>query len=469
MMRSITVPLGLAVAVLAAPASPTRAEIGIDPERGVFTLASTLTPIMPGVVQVLVRGGRLEAGSDQLPPFAPGPGVPRLPPQFGGPLPPGMPQLPPHEGMSSGSGVVVDATEGLILTNHHVVEGGDAIRVRLDDGREHDATLVGSDEATDIALLDIDAEGLTSVPTTDSESLQVGDLVVAIGYPFGLAQTVTLGIVSGLGRTGIGTEYEDFIQTDAAINSGNSGGALVDTQGRLIGINTAIFSGQGGGNIGIGYAVPTRIALAVMEQLRTYGEVRRGRLGVSIQDLTPEVASAIGAAAATRGALITQVTENSPGAAAGLQPRDIIIRVDDRMIEGASDLRNAVGLAGADAELVLTVLRDSEELAVTIQLQSAATVAADNLYLLGASFEALPEDHPMRQYVEGVVVSAVEPDSPAARQGLRAGDIVTDLNRAPVPTTEALREQLADLGPVAALTVVRGNSEFLVVLEQGAG
>jgi S1-C subfamily serine protease len=275
---------------------------------------------------------------------------------------------------------------------------------------------------------------------------------------------VTFGIVSGLGRTGVGTDYEDFIQTDASINPGNSGGALVDSRGRLVGVNTAILSGQGRGNIGIGFAVPVRMALSVVEQLQTFGEVQRGRLGVEVRDLTAGVAEALDIDH-VGGALITQVSEGSPGREAGLEVGDIVIRAGDLEIEGSTDLRNFVGLSRPDVAFELVILRDGEERAITVTLRPP-DAGASATALFGASFRPLTEDNPISQYVEGIVVSGIEPGSLAAERGLREGDVVTHINRRPVPDLDAFGELREDLSEVAALTVVRGNNELLVVLER---
>jgi len=257
---------------------------------------------------------------------------------------PQMPQQRPR--MSAGSGVIVDADKGYILTNHHVVDGASEIAVTLKDRRRFTAELVGSDKATDIALLRVDASNLTALRLGDPSRLRVGDSVVAIGNPFGLGQTVTSGIVSALSRSGLNVEgYEDFIQTDASINPGNSGGALVTADGQLVGINTAIIA-PAGGNVGIGFAVPIDMASAVMAQLIEHGEVRRGRIGVSIQDLTPDLAEALGIDASF-GAVVASVEDGSPAAQAGIQAGDIIVAVDGREISGSADLRNRIGLSPA--------------------------------------------------------------------------------------------------------------------------
>ena len=268
----------------------------------------------------------------------------------------------------AGSGVIVDAKAGYVLTNHHVIEHADRIVVTLKDNRKFDATLVGSDPDTDIAVLKIAAENLTALPLGDADHLEVGDYVLAIGNPFGLGQAVTSGIVSALGRTGLGLEsYENFIQTDASINPGNSGGALINLRGELIGINTAIFT-PGGGNVGVGFAVPINMAESVMKQLVANGEVHRGRLGVQVKDLTPELAESMGVAA-RQGAVVDFVDVLSPAQRAGLALGDIILAVDGNPVRGAADLRNRVGLTPVGHKIQLSLLRDkaAKTLDVTIE------------------------------------------------------------------------------------------------------
>ena len=267
----------------------------------------------------------------------------------------GLPDVPggeQREVASAGSGVIVDADNGYILTNHHVVDQADQIQISTIDGEVFDAEVVGSDAATDIAVIKVDAKGLTEMPIGDSERVRVGDFVLAIGNPFGLGHTVTSGIVSALGRSGISRDgYEDFIQTDASINPGNSGGALVNLRGELVGINSAIIS-RTGGNVGIGFAVPTEIASSIMRQILDFGEVRRGLLGVSIADINPEVAEALNSPV-TSGALITRVEPGSAAEDAGLKVDDIIVGVNDKKIGGAAELRNTIGLmrSGDDVEI----------------------------------------------------------------------------------------------------------------------
>jgi Do/DeqQ family serine protease len=327
----------------------------LDPSRGVLTMAPLVAGVTPGVVNIAVRS-RVERAPNPLfddPFFRRFFDLPAVPRE--------------REVLSAGSGVIVDAARGYILTNGHVVANPAEIQVTLKDRRTYPARLVGSDPATDVALLQIDAPGLTAVAFGDSDRLEVGDVVVAIGNPFGLGQTVTSGIVSALGRSGLGLEgYEDFIQTDASINPGNSGGALVNSKGELVGINTAII-GPTGGNIGIGFAVPANMAKAVMAQLVEHGEVRRGRLGITIEDLTPARAGDLHLEL-PGGAVITHVEPGSPAARAGIAPGDVIVRANGQPIQDAGDLRNLVGLLPVGTDLPIVLYRDGRERALAARI-----------------------------------------------------------------------------------------------------
>ena len=360
----------------------------------------------------------------------------------------------PREIASAGSGVIVDAERGYILTNHHVVADADEIQVSLLDGEILDAEIVGSDEATDIALLKVESEDLVEMPIGDSESVRVGDFVLAIGNPFGLGHTVTSGIVSALGRTGISrTGYEDFIQTDASINPGNSGGALVNMQGELVGINSAIIS-RSGGNVGIGFAVPTEIARSIMNQILDYGEVRRGLLGVSIQTIDAEVATALGLEVES-GALITVIAPGSGAEEAGLRVDDIIVAVNGEKISGASELSNTIGLMASGETINIDFIRGDETLSTKATLGqqqvSASLRNGSDVHpgLAGAEF-AMASTTPVR----GIEVTSVVPDSPAAQRGLRAGDVITAANRREVRNLEDLA------------TIARASSRLFLLVQR---
>ncbi len=368
---------------------------------------------------------------------------------------------------SAGSGVIVDAENGYILTNAHVVKNADTIEVTLTDGRELSAELVGTDEEVDLAVLKLEeADGLTKIAIADSTGLRVGDFVVAIGNPFGLGQTVTSGIVSALGRTGLGIEgYESFIQTDASINPGNSGGALVNLRGELVGINTAILA-PAGGNVGIGFAIPTEMAENVMHQLIEHGEVRRGMLGVTIQDLTPELAEAFGVDR-QRGVVITQVVEDSAAEKAGLKSGDVVTAVDGRPVNRAADLRNKVGMAPVGEKVTLSILRDGKKKDVTATISESnretAGGEAVSRFLEGASLRDLRKGE-LQHAESGVLVDAVERASPAWRAGLRQGDVIINANRKDVVDMKELRSAVEDKDATLLLRVNRNGGIFFVVV-----
>ena len=364
-----------------------------------------------------------------------------------------------REVASAGSGVIVDADNGYIITNHHVVQNADEIQISTMDGEVFDAEIVGSDAATDIAIIKVDAEGLTDMPIGDSEGVRVGDFVLAIGNPFGLGHTVTSGIVSALGRTGISRDgYEDFIQTDASINPGNSGGALVNLRGELVGINSAIIS-RTGGNVGIGFAVPTEIANSIMRQILDFGEVRRGLLGVSIAPVDAEVAKALDASV-TSGALITRVEPGSAAEQAGLQVDDIIVKVNDKKIGGAAELRNTIGLMRSGDNVDIEYVRGNDKLnAKTALGQQQATASIGSQIhpgLMGAEFA---ENSATSS--GGVEVIAAEQGSPAAQRGLLAGDVITAVNRRPVRSLTDLN-QIASSDRILFLLVERGDRALML-------
>lgn len=374
-----------------------------------------------------------------------------------------LPQQP-QPSLSAGSGVIVDSAKGHILTNHHVIDGGTEISVTLKDGRQFRAQLVGSDKETDIALLEIDAQNLTAISFGESDKLQVGDFVVAIGNPFGLGQTVTSGIVSALGRSGLSIEgYEDFIQTDASINPGNSGGALVGLDGRLIGVNTAIVS-PAGGNVGIGFAVPSEMAKAVMAQLIEHGEVRRGQLGIGIQDLTPDLAAAL-ELGDLRGALIASVDSGSPAEQAGLKVGDVVIAINDRPVQGMTDLRNRIGLMPVGSTVELTVRRGEAKHMITATIEAKAELADQlaNTPLAGASLRDTTSEEARMAGASGVFVENVQANSPAALAGLWPRDIIVAINRTPISSTRQLLSLAQQQRVILALELVREGRHIVLV------
>lgn len=368
---------------------------------------------------------------------------------------------------SLGSGVIVDAKRGLVLTNNHVIANAVQITVTLHDGRHLDAEVVGTDPEADVAVIKIPAEKLTALPTADSDQLRVGDFVVAIGNPFGLGQTVTSGIVSALSRSGLGIEgYEDFIQTDASINPGNSGGALVNLNGELIGINTAIFS-QSGGNIGIGFAIPINMALSIMEQLLETGEVQRGFLGVYAQDLSPDLAEAFGLPKQS-GAVINKVLENSPAEKAGLKTGDIVIKIDGKPVRNSSDVKNQIGLRRVGEKIVFDILRNGDKHKIEVEIVSKdamGTPTAVNQKLEGMTVGDIAPDHPLYGKTEGVVIVSVQRGTPAWRSGLRAGDVITTINKAQIKSMQDFLAAVDKKEGSLVLRILRGNAAAFVVLK----
>jgi len=417
------------------------------------SLAPILEQVTPAVVNISTRT-RVEVRSS---PFSNDPFFRRF---FD------FPSMPRERIQQSlGSGVVVDADSGYILTNNHVIDGADDIAVTLQDGREFAAEYIGSDRDTDLAVIRIDAPELAGLPLSDSDRLRVGDFVVAVGNPFGLGQTVTSGIVSALGRSGLrGLEYQNFIQTDASINPGNSGGALIDLAGRLIGINTAIFT-PSGGNVGIGFAIPASTANHVMAQLVEYGEVRRGSLGIEIQDLTTELRDAL-SLEVQGGAVITRVLENSALAEAGLRPGDVIVALDRREVGNAQGLRNIEGLLSVGAEVEVDYLRDGREHQVQVLIEEDLDARISGRRLDERLDGVVLVRLPARTRVQGALIEEVRRNSVAWEAGLRAGDVVAAINRQAVRSLSELRRQF----PIAndrelALEIRRRGVAYLAILE----
>ncbi len=383
-----------------------------------------------------------------------------------------VPQQAPRERrtQSLGSGVIVDAKNGYILTNNHVIDKAVTITVTLQNNKQLSATLVGTDPESDIAVVQVPPEDLTTdLPLADSDKLQVGDFVVAIGSPFGLGQTVTSGIVSALGRSGLGIEgYEDFIQTDASINPGNSGGALVNLRGELVGINTAILA-PSGGNVGIGFAIPINMAKQIMAQLIEYGEVKRGRLGIAIQDLTQDLAGAFGIQREEGGAVVVQVLEKSAADKAGIKTGDIVTEVNGHPVQNAGDLRNIIGLLRVHQKVELKVLRDGKEHTIETVIDEPAqtTLRGEKLSpkLTGAVFGLASEATSNAGPAEGIVILDVATGSPASRAGLRKGDIIASVNRIAVNSFDDFETALTKSNRGILLNIRRGNAALFVIIQ----
>jgi Do/DeqQ family serine protease len=358
-----------------------------------------------------------------------------------------------------GSGVIIDADKGYVVTNNHVIKEATEILITLKDGRQIEATKIGADEASDIALLKVKADDLTAMKMADSDILRVGDFAVAIGSPFGLGQTVTSGIVSALGRTGLNSQnYEDFIQTDAAINSGNSGGALINLNGELIGINTAIL-GPNGGNVGIGFAIPSNMVSNLVNQMIEFGEVRRGILGVSGYSVDSEIAKAMNLET-SQGGFIEQVTPDSAAADAGIKAGDVITKINGKKIRSFNELRGKIGSLGAGKEVEITVVRkNGKEKVFDVKLKKSETakILSEKIHrmLAGAKLENDDDD-------KGINVVSVEEESPAEMIGLKAGDIINGVNRKRINNTTELSNYLSEQKGIFLLNIIRDKTTLFI-------
>lgn len=378
-------------------------------------------------------------------------------------------QQVPDNFTSIGSGVIVDGNKGYILTNAHVVNDAQSVAVTLSDGRHFTAKIIGADKGSDVALLQINAKGLTAIPMANSNDLKVGDFVAAIGSPFGLNQTVTSGIVSALGRSMLGIEsYENFIQTDAPINPGNSGGALINMQGQLIGINTAILAPTRG-SIGIGFAIPVNMAKSVMMQLIQYGNVKRGLLGIGAQDVTPELANAFGSGT-VKGAAVTMVLPNSPAQQAGIQVGDIITSVNNVEAKNASDVVNAVGFLRVDSSTNIDLLRQGKKISVNVTLSDAKkrneNIEKQDPFFYGVGLKNFTLLSPIHGNVAGVLVLAVEDGSNAWNSDLRPGDIITSINQQKIKSIDELKAITAKSDKTLLMNVLRGPSAMFLVINR---
>jgi serine protease Do/serine protease DegQ len=450
-LRIIVSLLAVLLMVLAAPAAP--AALPLNP-KGVPTLAPMLSQVTPAVVNISVlTRSPLEDN-----------------PLFRDPLFRrffNIPDSPSQGEQSAGSGVIVDRARGYVLTNNHVINNAQEVVVTLKDRRTLKARLVGTDPGTDIAVLKIDAHNLTELKFGDSDGMNVGDFVVAIGNPFGIGQTVTSGIVSALGRSGLGIEgYEDFIQTDASINPGNSGGALVNLAGELIGINTAIL-GPSGSSAGIGFAVPSNMVHKVMEQIIRFGEVRRGRVGVVTQDMTHELAQSLAADSAD-GAVVVKIEPGSPADKAGLKPRDIVTSINGKPVRGSADLRNRMGLVPVGEEVELRVQRGGRPLALRLRIAELFTmteIPGEAVpQLAGVRVSNIEPGMPVYGMVEGAIVTRIEPNTPGAKTGLRPGDVLYGVNSSRVRSAAELLASLRQAERPLRIFLLRGDSRLTLTI-----
>ena len=471
-MSALALSLGLALSPLTATAAETASAAATAQQMP--SLAPMLEKVMPSVVSINVEGSTTVNT----------PRMPRNFQQFFGDNSPFCQDGSPFQSspfcqgggagddsqgggqqqkfMALGSGVIIDAAKGYVVTNNHVVDNASSIKVQLSDGRKFDAKVVGKDPRSDIALIQIqDPKNLTAIKIADSDALRVGDYTVAIGNPFGLGETVTSGIVSALGRSGLNAEnYENFIQTDAAINRGNSGGALVNLNGELIGINTAILAPDGG-NIGIGFAIPSNMVKNLTAQMVQYGQVKRGELGILGTELNSELAKAM-KVDAQRGAFVSQVMPNSSAAKAGIKAGDVITSLNGKPISSFAALRAEVGSMPIGSKVTLGLLRDGKPVNVSLELQQSSQNQVDSSTIFsgieGAEMSNKGAD-------KGVVVNNVKANSPAARIGLKKGDVIMGANQQPVKNIAELRKILDSKPSVLALNIQRGDTSIYLLMQ----
>ncbi|WP_114192560.1 serine endoprotease DegQ [Edaphovirga cremea] len=448
-LSALAISLGVALSPL--PAVSAALPMAIEGQP-LPSLAPMLEKVLPAVVSVHVSGTQVIQNS-------------RVPEEFKfffGPNAPTDNGSRPFEGL--GSGVIIDAAKGYVLTNNHVINNADKIRVQLNDGREYDAKLIGKDDQTDIALLQLpDAKNLTAVTMADSDQLRVGDFTIAVGNPFGLGQTATSGIISALGRSGLNLEgLENFIQTDASINRGNSGGALVNLNGELIGINTAILA-PGGGNIGIGFAIPSNMVQNLSKQLIEFGEVKRGILGIKGSEMTSEMAKAFNVET-QRGAFVSEVLPGSAAAKAGIKPGDVLVSIDDKSVGSFAELRAKVGTTGPGKTIKIGVMRDGKPLDLTVTLETSDDISTDAKNLSPALQGATFSNGADKAGDKGVKIEDVTKGTPAAQVGLQKGDVIIGVNRERVETIAQLRKILDAKPALVALNIVRGEENIYLLL-----
>ncbi|WP_312069393.1 serine endoprotease DegQ [Lelliottia nimipressuralis] len=443
---ALSVGLSLTASWPAAAALPSQ----VPGAAAIPSLAPMLEKVLPAVVSVKVEG--TAAQSQRLPE--------ELKKYFGeeGPDQPAQ----PFEGL--GSGVVIDAAKGYVLTNNHVISQADKISVQMNDGREFDAKLIGGDDQSDIALLQIqNPSNLTQIVIADSDKLRVGDFAVAVGNPFGLGQTATSGIVSALGRSGLNLEgLENFIQTDASINRGNSGGALLNLNGELIGINTAILA-PGGGSIGIGFAIPSNMAKTLAQQLIESGEIKRGLLGIKGMEMSADIAKAFNLNV-QRGAFVSEVLANSGSAKAGVKSGDVIVSLNGKPLNSFAELRSRIATTEPGTKVKLGLLRDGKPLDVEVTLDKSTSASASAELIAPALQGAALSDGQLKDGTKGITIESVEKSSPAAQAGLHQDDVIIGVNRNRVQSIAEMRKVLESKPTVIALQIVRGNDTLYILL-----
>ncbi|WP_105636770.1 serine endoprotease DegQ [Cronobacter dublinensis] len=448
LLSALALSLGLSLPVTAPVFAALPSQVPGQP--AVPSLAPMLEKVLPAVVSVQVQGTAVQ---EQRVPE-------ELKKYFGESMP--EQQAQPFEGL--GSGVIIDAAKGYVLTNNHVINHAEKISVQLNDGREFEAKLIGGDDQSDIALIQLqNASNLTQIQVADSDKLRVGDFVVAVGNPFGLGQTATSGIVSALGRSGLNLEgFENFIQTDASINRGNSGGALLNLNGELIGINTAILA-PGGGSVGIGFAIPANMAQTLSKQLMQSGEVKRGLLGIKGTEMSADIAKAFNLNT-QRGAFVSEVLPNSGSAKAGIKAGDVIVSLNGRPLNSFAELRSRIATTEPGTKVKLGLLRDgkAQEVEVTLDKSTSSSASADIIApaLQGATLS----DGQLKDGTKGITIDNVEKGSAAAQAGLHKDDVIVGVNRERVSTIAEMRKLLASKPAIVALHIVRGNDSLYLLL-----
>jgi len=471
-MSALAMSLGLALSPMSAMAAES-ASSSVTAGQPLPSLAPMLETVMPSVVSITVEGNApvssQRAGrnfqqffGDNSPFCQEGSPFQSSPFCQGGQ--PGGEANPQQKFSALGSGVIIDAAKGYVVTNNHVVDNATTIKTQLSDGRRFDAKVVGKDPRSDIALLQIqDPKNLTAIKLADSDGLRVGDYTVAIGNPYGLGETVTSGIVSALGRSGLNVEnYENFIQTDAAINRGNSGGALVNLNGELIGINTAILAPDGG-NIGIGFAIPSNMVKNLTSQMVEFGQVRRGELGIMGTELNSELAKAM-KVDAQRGAFVSQVMANSSAAKAGIKAGDVITTINGKAISSFAALRAEVGSMPVGSKITLGLLRDGKPVSVNLELQQSSQTQVDSASIF-TGIEGAEMSNRSGKDQKGIQVTEVKPGTPAARIGLKKGDIIVGINQQAVNNIAELRKIMDTKPSVMALNIQRGDSSLYLLMQ----